>query len=192
VIAACLCPAALAADRFRPYEQGPLQPADYQAVKPANHPHHASTHVGLKYHYEYETRTLGNVAEAWLTKMSLKSVVNQTKSWNERLADRKLLMHEQGHFDITEAMRRRAASYWARELRRVRARAGSTEEATRLLGKQVKREMQPFFDRLLLLQKQYDQDTNHGRSESQQRRWREQVDLLLRDPNASISALSPR
>ena len=181
------CPAA--AETIRPYSAGPLRAGDFQKGPPAGIPHHAHTSTRLGYGFRYRSRTFNGSSVVVLSEVTLTNNLVQSESWTRRPGDAQLMQHEQGHFDITETVRRRARAYFTKQrMARIKFRASTLDGAVQALEEGMRKEMAPFFARMPLLQRQYDAETQHGTNAAEQARWRKQLDLLLGDPTASIPA----
>lgn len=174
----------------RPYDEGPLRGSEFRATPPTKHPYKALTSTKLTYSYRYRSVYRPGRATAKLTELKLTNEFEADKSWNRRPDDANLLRHEQGHFDITEAMRVRAAAFWKARIGRVTVTGTSEKDAVGKLEALVKKEMQPFFQRNQLLQKEYDRQTKHGQLEAQQQQWQKILAAAIRDPKAPLPVVT--
>ena len=128
------------AQSLRPYQDGPLQASDFRRAPPANRLHKAYTSTRMAHNSRYQVKTRNGVSTIRLVSIEMTNDVEQSNSWNATPQDAQLLSHEQGHFDITEVMRRRAASYWEKRLPSMVFRASSPskcQEALKVDGRLV-------------------------------------------------------
>ena len=171
---------------MRTYQSGPLTAADFRAAAPREAKLDALTVTELRYEYRYQTWTdsQGNCT-LQLTQVLVETWLDRSRSWNRKPADGELLEHEQGHFEVTEAVRRKAIAYWKGRVKQVRLRRSSEKAARKAAGELVQREMAPFFERLRLMHALYDRETQHGRDTEQQRRWRQKLAAELAAPTAA-------
>lgn len=115
------------------------------------------------------------------TDIVVANYMNPDKSWVlSSAACAHLLAHEQGHFDLSEAYRRKA-------VRMI--------EATRLYGSDPYAVQQQLYDRFTEIRNEievqascatnrYDEETNHGLDTAQQARWFEQIEAWLEHPES--------
>jgi len=114
-LVACLltiCAASLADDKpredLRPYGDGPLTTDDYRAKVPDSLPRRngarllAYTWTRIVYEYRYDASSRGGEVTATLSEFEVTASVDRAASWNARPEDRRLLDHEQGHFDLAQ------------------------------------------------------------------------------------------
>lgn len=175
------CVAWSAAWGERLYEQGPLRASEFLAKPPANKPYKAVTSTKLNYQYRYQSAFRPGRATAKLTELELTSEFEPQQSWNRRPDDPQLLRHEQGHFDITEAVRVRAAAFWKSRIGVLRVTGATEKAAIAKLDSVVKREMRPFFERIQVLHREYDRVTMHGQQQDKQRKWRAMLAAAAKD-----------
>jgi hypothetical protein len=173
----------------RRYDQGPVNPADFQgtppvAADPTGPQSMAYTSTAIRYQARYEFRQQPGRVLAWLTDIDIFSVFMVRESWCRRPADAALLAHEQGHFDLTEAGARQAQLKFRELLRRPRSiavRALTRQGAIRQLSRQIEQQLQPFQDAVQRAHRHYDQVTSHGTRPQAQREQRQaQVTALQR------------
>lgn len=104
-----------------------------------------------------------------LLKIKVGALFNREMSWFKKEAmHRKVLAHEQVHFDITTCM----ACDLIHALRNYRFTPGNYEEELQQLKKKSERDTQQ-------MQNSYDEETNHGLIEDKQSEWRNKVTELL-------------
>jgi hypothetical protein len=151
---------------MRSYSAGPLTLADYQRAPPDDRQGlDALTTTDIRYNYNYQVRTTQRRAAAYLTDLSIDAVVLRSKSWTTRPSDRRLLDHEQGHFDITYISSLRARLELARmraKGQRFYATGATSQAAVDGIKQKVEGFIQPFLDALLTEQREYDRVTSHG------------------------------
>jgi hypothetical protein len=174
----------------RNYADGPLAPADFRAAVPDPQPVkdgvklRAMTDVEIRYttRYRWDEPTPGKVS-ARLTRFDCQAVLLPEKCWNKEPDDRRLLDHEQGHFDITEINARRAQQTFDQLIADQRLVGNGSDERSAVsdLDKKVHDEMQKVFDRERDEQIKYDRVTNHGRSFAAQAKQRAAIDKLLKE-----------
>jgi hypothetical protein len=168
---------------MRSYSTGPLTPADYQRSPPDDRQGlDALTTTDIRYSYNYQVRGTQRRSAAYLTDLSVDAVVLPSKSWTTRPSDRRLLDHEQGHFDITHITSLQARLELARMKKkgqRLYATGATSEAAIDGLKQKTEGFMQPYFDALLKQHHEYDRVTNHGlRRAAQAEQRREQLDTI--------------
>lgn len=138
------------------------------------------TFTKLKYRFQYRYNTDGSgAAKGALTVFHLDCTFDPSESWNRRPTDARLLSHEQGHFDIAELTRRKIWAFWQNDLSRRTWEFGSVDELRNGIHQRVEQTLAPYFERMTLLHKQYDQETNHGRNHEAQDQWRRRLDAEL-------------
>ena len=176
----------------RRYEDGPLTAADYQGVPPEDSGRLlAWTTTDLRYHYRCQYNWTDQRAEAFLTEITIDAVLVPSRSWLKRASDRRLMDHEQGHFDLTMIATLRARVYFAEQLskRRLQVTARTQEETLVALKNKVAEEMKPFLDGMAAEQAEYDRVTHHGTIPEQQARHRETQLEALKSLNGRLQSL---
>jgi hypothetical protein len=158
-------PAAEDAPATRSYADGPLTVDDFRAEPPADSGKLlavTTTHLTFRIQHRYVVNN--RRATAYLTEITIDAVVMPDRSWSKRPADKQLLDHEQGHFDLTmiEALRARLHFAQRGKLTKLTATGATSEEAVASLGTKVEREMRKFFDELFAIQQEYERATMHG------------------------------
>lgn len=170
----------------RLHRQGPLTFAEFKAAPEQDSFLHAKTTSHLKYDYRYRTLTRNGVTTVTLSKITFRAEFLREKSWTKRPRDLALLRHEQGHFDITEVLQRKATAEWRSQIGKLSVRSRTLDAGKKEFDKLVRREMEPYFDRLFRLQKQYDAETDHGRHGERQQQWQDLLAKLLKDPSGAL------
>ena len=179
-------PGAWAQGGPRIYKQGPLSFREFLAAPPAGVAFDAETNTHLKYDYRYRTLTRGGSTTFTLTKITFRAELDPAKSWTKRPQDVELLRHEQGHFDITEVIQRKAALEWQSQIGKLSIRASSMAEGKKEFDQLIRQRMEPYLQRLVRFQKQYDVDTNHGRNAERQKQWQQVLARLLENPEGAF------
>jgi hypothetical protein len=156
---------------LRPYSDGPLTMADYQQAVPNPRPvvHNvwlaASTWTGTRFttRYEWHSDKKGEV-DARLTRVEVVASVDRAKSWYADRDLKRLLDHEQGHFDLTELYARRAQKKFNEIVKGagITAHAADEKSAANEIDRQVKRVMDDYLDAEKTAQIEYDKVTHHG------------------------------
>ena len=175
----------------RRYEDGPLMPHDFKGRAPAQRTFQAETKTRLRYTYAYRTVSRPGRTTARLSQITLATMLEPDGSWNLRPNDKKLMSHEQGHFDITQVVRLRAERYWRGRVGVAQTAGETKSEAVAKLDALMKRDMQPFFLRMELLQKAYDKATRHGQDAAAQQQWEKVIDACLKDVKAPLPPIAP-
>ncbi len=123
---------------------------DFQSSADANDPLHAMTSTNI----EVKANCYGN-----LMKFEVKCVFINTESWSKNKSSKRLLEHEQMHFDLTEV--------YARMLRQKLSQTTGVCSAKVDLQQVVDK----YFNDWKKEQDIYDADTNHGLKEERQKFW---------------------
>jgi hypothetical protein len=162
--------------QHRRYAEGPLQISDFQAKHPDHTRSAAYTAVRVRLRYRYGTQTQNGQISVRLESINVFSVFVRDQSWWAPLADKRLLDHEQGHFDIAEACARRAQLHFNAMFERdapLTASGQTTSDAARQLARKIERLLRHFNDAATLAHQEYDRITHHGnllRTQAEQRR----------------------
>ncbi len=166
---------------MRQYRSGPLTPSDFRAPPPDPPPKKdgikllAETVTELRYQYTYRTAIDDNRTTARLKTIDVFAVVMRDRSWNTSHANRRLMDHEQGHFDITKLYALRAQLELARMFRagrRVRGLGRKEPAAVQDLESKVRVFIEPFDAAGKKEQAEYDRVTRHGTLVRAQAQWR--------------------
>lgn len=142
--------------------------ADFQGPVDRSSDHHASTHSGIRYSYNWSQRN-----DELTMKFEVESFFDRSKSWVKKDKRTKtLLAHEQLHFDITEIH--------ARLLRKAFDEATWTknfEEEVKEIAKE---------NRVIRLKMQdaYDEETEHSQKKDVQAQWEEKIKELLEETDS--------
>lgn len=175
---------------LRKYADGPLKAADFAGKPPDTLPAQegirivANTHSIIRYNYRYQSQEsrLGRWT-ATLSQFDCFAAIDPDQCWNMDLESRRVLDHEQGHFDLAEIWARRAAERM-RELSKagkLAARGENEAGAKKLLNQRVEAAMKQIFDSLQADQEAYDRETRHGTHSQRQREHRQRHRELLQE-----------
>lgn len=124
-------------------------------AKPAKHdPASALTTSGIHYHGEIKDSDVVDTIAA---------IFYENRSWVRRRSDR-LLLHEQGHFDITEIYARRLR----KRIMEIPVRSDKPEFQLPLIYYVVEAER-------CKTENLYDEETDHGKNEKGQSRWNDKI-----------------
>lgn len=144
----------------------PLVWADFKGRPPDGGPAAAETAYTLFYgarctgsKFEFRVMAAFRPEDSWVRPAVLKNPADNTRA----------LRHEQTHFDLTEVHARRMRRYFAELMAPCRVSSGELEAMAERLVRDEK-----------AAQDQYDAETDHGRTATQQARWNKEVaDQLL-------------
>jgi hypothetical protein len=169
----------------RDYASGPLTAADFAAPVPEDAGQiQAFTTTDLRYSLEYRVTRRKQRSTAELTSFSIHAVVVPSASWNRRPDDRRLLDHEQGHFDLTYIAGLRARVAFEEE-DKPRGTGVTEDLAIADLRKKVTEAVSAWIAGLKSEHERYDRVTRHGQDQQAQaaerQRHREEM-KSLRDP----------
>ena len=162
--------------QHRRYADGPLQIGDFQAKPPRYSGSFAYTAVRVLFRYRYRSQSQNGQTTVQVNSINVFSVFVRDRSWCTPLADKRLLDHEQGHFDIAEACARRAQLKFNAMFDRdgPLTAIGQTEsDAARRLSRKIEQLIRPVNDDAILAHQEYDRTTHHGnrfRIQAEQRR----------------------
>jgi hypothetical protein len=170
------------AGKLRQYADGPLTAADFAGKAPEQSPINmgiemvANTECEVR--YEYRAALQQRAPELWtarITSFTCTAVVVPGKCWNTQPESRRVLYHEQGHFDLAEIAARRTQRHFAGLMRERKESASGRDRraAERKLDQEIKKAMQEVYDGLAKAQKTYDEETRHGTAILPQSRHRE-------------------
>ena len=170
------------AEKPRRYADGPLTVDDF-AGKP---PQKSTMNLGIVMvantacvvRYEYRTAVDQRGRDQWtvrVTSFTCVAVLEPAKCWITWCDSRRVLDHEQGHFDLAEIAARRAQQHFNDLIRDKKASASGRDRRTaeRKLDTDIKKAMQEVYDSLAEAHKTYDEETLHGTSPLAQRRHRQ-------------------
>ena len=123
--------------------------------------HIAESYVGLSFRAELPNRFNGNV--------TIDATFSRDKSWMcSDHASGALLMHEQGHFDITEVIKRECLD----SMSKLEVDASEFLTATDSIFKH-------FYTKLWDMQDIYDIETDYHRNRLEQHKWNSKLDSIL-------------
>jgi hypothetical protein len=146
-----------------------VKPEDYQADVPAQPPARmlSQTETEIRWRVEWQSEKTGRGVRLQLAAIRVYATIQTGKSWNSAPNDPRLLMHGQGHLELSEIfarefeLRLREAIHKGSPLTASGSTLGEAESAMhrRLLEKLHE-------DRYLLEERhrEYDKATDHGRS----------------------------
>jgi hypothetical protein len=168
--------------KLRRYADGPLTVEDFAGKPPERSPIKlgidmvANTECQVQYDYRAAIEQRGlNQWTARVTRFTCVAVVDPEKCWLTWRDNRRVLDHEQGHFDLAELAARRAQQHFAGLIRDKKALASGRDPraAERELDAEIKKTMEQVYQSLDKAQKTYDEETLHGTSVFAQRRQRD-------------------
>lgn len=209
LLAACLADGLARCDEKPPerrWDAGPLTADDFQAPVPDPLPklgrvrQHALTQTSVRFRTKYNYITFrgkngGDEVQATLTDIDIYAVFLRDKSWLSP-GGRKLLDHEQGHFDITQLHALKARLSMQQQLSEGKAPlgiGGDLAAAVEDLNRQIDESLRPVYERIDVAQQQYDRDTLHGTRAANQRAHRKRhLEVLLELTEDRADATSPR
>lgn len=182
----------------RGYEQGPLTFDDFQG-KPPDRSQSLSgkrplvyTATECRYTYRCKFEQVGNQVRATLTECEFVAVLLPSQSWIVVRDDLRLLDHEQGHFDITQAIAMRGQALFARQFRDGRpltVSAPTKAAAGQLLEAKLKEVSLPLMDELYELHRVYDAETKNGTVPDQQAEHRRRQKQQLAEAARTLEEL---
>ena len=176
------------ADEPKPrlHKQGPLRVEEFQG-KRRGQPNYfrAYTETTLYYSYRSRLRTVDGKTTAWLTSAHIYAAFLPKQSWwDDDRDNRRLLGHEQGHFDITEGIALEAQLEFAQQFadgKPLKATAPTEKEAEAALEVKFKKILAEFDKRLEREQARYDRVTSFGtNADEQATERRRQLETLRR------------
>ncbi len=176
----------------RRYADGPLTPADFKMVPPATLPIastggalHAATYTQMKFSYQYRFEIVAGQFQVKASEADCYAVLTGETSWISKPKDAGLLMHEQGHFDITEIHARRTRDKLNKQVVDGAYQGmGPTEIAARdKMLVTLNRDFEGQLAEMRAEQALYDRETMHGRNAEIQTQWdRKFADQLAKLP----------
>jgi hypothetical protein len=156
-----------AQDEEKPWRAGEqLSWSDFKGEPDFEHPYAAITYSGMSYGFSAEIVN----GKVWVT-YNVKSFFVANKSWVKRWysKDKKLLKHEQLHFDITEL--------FARKFRKRLSDMSFTEN----VKSEIKKVYQDITAEKVKLQKLYDIETDHSKNAIAQKKWQIKIETELQN-----------
>lgn len=161
-------------DPARPYADGPLRRADFAQKPPADLGGLlAWTYADIRHNYNYRVNPQAGRWQAFPTDLTFTAIIVPNRCWNVDFENANLLLHEQGHFDITEIHARQAENAFASKLADTALwGSGATREAAvDALAANMKKLVAPMRDDFWSEQKRYDAETQNGRNLQAQQEW---------------------
>lgn len=155
---------------YRPYGDGPLSAADFEAQADRSQAFSAWTELDFDYSYGYSLARRGEWIVT-LNKIEIQARIRRDKSWNKRPENAALMDHEQGHFDLMQTFALRAQCELHSQLQTVdvlQGRNASKAAAIRALETQLQAAIQRWMDEAIIANKKYDQETANGANLAQQ------------------------
>ncbi len=145
-----------------------LEWSDFRGGPDPDSPYSASTYSGISYRYTAKTA----IKKVHVT-FEVACYFIPDKSWVKEgfESDKKLLAHEQLHFDITELFARKLHQ----KLKNTRF--------TKNHHKQIKTIYNTILNKRKLMQELYDAETNHSDNEVLQKKWEIKIAKLLKKMN---------
>lgn len=131
---------------------------DFKGSPANNTSHKASTSSGISYSYTLHDSAYAFTAIAFF---------DSNKSWS-KTNDSNLLVHEQGHFDITQIY-----------ARRLQAALSKLTESTTIDEKKISTTSQKIIAEKNTFQRKYDLETGYGSNQTKQRQWTELIQSQL-------------
>ncbi|MCO6457302.1 MAG: hypothetical protein J5I93_18545 [Pirellulaceae bacterium] len=184
----------------RTYAQGPLtaddfrgQPPDQAKLPGGNLPALAYTATELRYDCRYRLVRRDRTWTAWLTQLDAVAVLKRDECWILRKEDRRLMDHEQGHFDLAQiwAERAEAGIKTAIERGELRESRATEQAAIDALQAAIDRKMETYRQGLVAADRDYDQVTRYGTLAGQQAEQRGRHTELLRASAAPSVPANP-
>jgi hypothetical protein len=178
----------------RPYRDGPLVAADFQAEPDKANAFTAWSEIDFDYRYEYSLRRRGEWI-ATLTKIEIHACLLTDKSWNKRPENATLMDHEQGHFDLAQTFALRAQCKLHSDLQTVdvlQGRHANKAAAIRDLEEKLKAFVQAQLEEAAAANKEYDKTTANGAKVTAQAEARREQKRLLDEAAAAWIKLSEK
>ncbi|MCG8586185.1 MAG: hypothetical protein MI757_15870 [Pirellulales bacterium] len=162
----CCCSVASAEDAERRYGK-PLATGEFQGSRgDAPDKYLAYTSTTIRYNIRYRHQSNGRTVSAWLSAADVYAVFLPKDSWWDAPSDnRSLLDHEQGHFDITQAIALEFQLDVQRQLARGKAMlvtARDVETATAALQAKFAKLKDSYEQRMQAEHARYDRVTDNG------------------------------
>jgi hypothetical protein len=135
----------------------------------------ANTECEVRYEYRASIEQRGQRWTARIASFKCTAVIVPEKCWNTSPESRRVLDHEQGHFDLAEVAARRAEQHFAGLIRdgKITATGMDKQSVQRAIDRAIKKEMDAVYESLDKAQKTYDEETRHGTALVAQRRYRQ-------------------
>ena len=159
--------------RARLHKQGPLRVEEFHGKRRGEPDEfRAYTETMLRYNYRSRLRTVDGTTTAWLTKVEVYATFLPKQSWwDDERDNRRLLDHEQGHFDITESIAMEAQLEFAKQLasgKTLTVTAATEKAAEAALAEKFKKTLAAFDKRVAREHIRYDRVTNYSTNVNEQ------------------------
>lgn len=153
----------------------------------------AYTATELRYDCRYRLVRRDRTWTAWLTQLDAVAVLKRDECWILRKEDRRLMDHEQGHFDLAQiwAERAEAGIKTAIERGELRESRATEQAAIDALQAAIDRKMETYRQGLVAADRDYDQVTRYGTLAGQQAEQRGRHTELLRASAAPSVPANP-
>ena len=164
---------------------------DFKGTPDPNNPHAASSSVGFEYAYECENNIRKTKVICGFKNIKAEAIFIPSKSWvrKERIPDEHsstvLLNHEQGHFDLAKESSKQVQEKIMERLRNVtfsfmgkskEQLEKNQEKRRRKLTKPIEQELKK--EHKEVIQKRYEEETDHGKVETKQNEYDERFSKL--------------
>ncbi|HIF35041.1 MAG TPA: hypothetical protein EYG57_05620 [Planctomycetes bacterium] len=126
----------------------------------------AATRTSIRISFRYRTLARSNRIYLEVTEVSVFAVFLRDKSWVDGRVNKRLLDHEQGHFDNAHIFALKAQKKFDEVLKgrkKIRVSGTSNSKVMKLREAEIDKILQPFVRELAEEDVRYDQVTNHGR-----------------------------
>jgi hypothetical protein len=153
----------------------------------------AQTFVEIRYTYRYQTQALGKLRQATMSDPSFVAILSRDHSWNSAPENKRLMAHEQGHFDLGEIFACRAQAKFDKLIAEgaFKGTAPTDEEAARMAIAAFDVEFRKVLDDMNAEHRRYDTDTQHGVDGDRQAQWRRKLDEQLQEAAKGRAAAKP-
>ena len=143
----------------------------------------AVSYTQLVYTYDYKAFLRNGRWTIRVTKLKATAMFDRAKSWNQLPKNLRLLRHEQGHFDLTQAHALKSAVENTRKIKRrpIVTYGRSKSAALKRAKLRVDILVKPYLDVLPKLHKEYDRITAHGTKAQEQLQAQREHATQLRD-----------
>lgn len=175
-------------DLRRKHRDGVLTVDDFRAKIPNGFEDlDAIVHTQLSFRYTFRTVPVEDGVKVVCTQVACNAEQVPGKSWI-RLADESnsdveaLLDHEQGHFDLSQLMAKKAQlrlKYLTRKKKLV-GRGADETAAEAELARKIQAQLSPFERQLMSVNSEYDKETEHGQIKAAQKKARRKQKEQLR------------
>ena len=158
----------------------------FQAAPPAdavNRSEAAAIHMTIRWHASYSVTSSGGSWAGQVQNVTITNTMEPSLSWVvPGKADAQVLRHEQAHFDLNEAYRRKLEVL----LPCIQARSATKEGAIDTLNADLHQRADEILEQLQAAQARYDTETGHGSNPAGQARWEAQIAAWLLNPTAAL------